>query len=84
VALGSLTPDDVAVEVVHGVIDGDDELVDTRVTALTLADSYDGGRYRFDGEVRLARGGSFGYTVRIVPHNSSLATVAEMGLVALP
>ena len=29
VALGSLTPDDVAVEVVHGVIDGDDDLVDT-------------------------------------------------------
>jgi starch phosphorylase len=84
VALGSLTPDDVAVEVVHGVIDGDDELVDTRITALTLADSYDGGRYRFDGEVRLARGGSFGYTVRIVPHNGNLAAVAEMGLVALP
>jgi glycogen phosphorylase len=84
VALGSLTPDDVAVEVVHGVIDGDDELVDTRITPLTLADSYDGGRYRFDGEVRLARGGSFGYTVRIVPHNGNLAAVAEMGLVALP
>ncbi len=31
VALGSLTPDDVAVEVVHGVIDGDDDLVDTQV-----------------------------------------------------
>ena len=28
VALGALTPDDVAVEVVHGVIDGDDDLVD--------------------------------------------------------
>jgi glycogen phosphorylase len=84
VALGALTPDDVAVEVVHGVIDGDDELVDTRVTPLTLADSYDGGRHRFDGEVRLARGGSFGYTVRIVPRNGALAAVSEMGLVALP
>jgi glycogen phosphorylase len=84
VALGALTPDDVAVEVVHGVIDGDDDLVDTQLTDLVLADSYDGGRYRFDGEVRLARGGSFGYTVRIVPHNSALAGVAEMGLVALP
>jgi starch phosphorylase len=84
VALGALTPDDVAVEVVHGVIDGDDELVDTRVTPLTLADSYDGGRHRFDGEVRLARGGSFGYTVRIVPRNAALSAVSEMGLVALP
>ena len=70
VALGTLTPDDVAVEVVHGVIDGEDDLVDTAVTALTLADSYDGGRYRFDGEVQLKRGGAFGYTVRIVPRHS--------------
>jgi glycogen phosphorylase len=30
VALGPLTPDDVAVEVVHGVIDGDDDLVARR------------------------------------------------------
>jgi starch phosphorylase len=84
VALGALTPDDVAVEVVHGVIDGDDELVESHVTTLALADSYDGGRHRFDGDVRLARGGSFGYTVRIVPRNAALAAPSEMGLVALP
>jgi starch phosphorylase len=84
VALGSLTPDDVAVEVLHGVIDGEDDLVDSTVTRLDLADTYDGGRYRFDGEVQLKRGGAFGYTVRIVPRHSVLATVSEMGLVALP
>jgi glycogen phosphorylase len=83
-ALGSLTPDDVAVEVVHGVIDVEDDLVDSKVTTLDLADSYDGGRYRFDGEVQLKRGGAFGYTVRIVPRHSVLASVSEMGLVALP
>ena len=66
------------------MIDGDDDLVDTQVTLLTLADSYDGGRYRFDGEVQLRRGGAFGYTVRIVPRHSVLASVSEMGLVALP
>jgi starch phosphorylase len=84
VALGSLTPDDVEVEVVHGLIDGGDDLVDTSITLLTLADTYDGGRYRFDGEVPLKRGGTFGYTVRIVPRNTALSTVSEMGLVALP
>jgi starch phosphorylase len=84
VALGSLTPDDVAVEVVHGVIDGDDEIVNTVITPLTLADSYDGGRHRFDGDILLQRGGAFGYTVRIVPRHSVLTSVAEMGLVALP
>jgi len=84
VALGGLTPDDVAVEVVHGVIDGDDDLVQTTITKLELADSYDGGRYRFDGEVQLKRGGAFGYTVRVVPRHSVLSSASEMGLVALP
>ncbi len=84
VALGSLTPDDVAVEVVHGVIDGDDEIIDTVITPLTLADSYDGGRHRFDGDILLQRGGAFGYNVRIVPRHSVLTSVAEMGLVVLP
>jgi glycogen phosphorylase len=84
VALGSLTPDDVEVEVVHGVIDGEDDIIDTHVTPLSLADTYDGGRFRFDGEVRLTRGGPFGYTVRAVPRNTALSAVSEMGLVALP
>jgi len=84
VALGSLTPDDVAVEVVHGLIDAEDDLVNTTITPLKLADSYDGGRYRFDGDILLQRGGAFGYTVRAVPRHSVLTSVAEMGLVALP
>jgi len=32
----------------------------------------------------LDRSGPFGYTVRIVPRHSGLASAAEMGLVALP
>ena len=28
--------------------------------------------------------GSFGYTVRVVPKNNHLASVAELGLVTLP
>ena len=31
------------------------------------AETYEGGRHRFDGEVQLARAGAFGYTVRILP-----------------
>ncbi|MBO0844834.1 MAG: alpha-glucan family phosphorylase [Nocardioides sp.] len=84
VALGALSPEDVEVELVHGVIDADDQLVNTSITPLTPADSYDGGRHRFDGQVQLKRGGAFGYTVRIIPHNKALACDSEMGLVALP
>jgi starch phosphorylase len=84
VALGSLTPEDVDVQVVHGVIDADDALVDTTTGSLSVAEAYDGGRFRFDGTVTLDHSGAFGYTVRVIPKNSLLASVAELGVVALP
>ena len=83
VSLGDLTPDDVHVQVVHGKIDSEDQLVDTTVADLSLAESYDGGRYRFDGDVVLDRSGAFGYTVRVIPRNNLLTSVAELGVVAV-
>ncbi len=83
VSLGSLSPDDVEVQVVHGRVKGEDQLVDTTTMPLALAETYEGGRHRFEGHLQLARAGSFGYTVRILPKNPSLASPAELGLVAL-
>ena len=83
VSLGGLTPDDVHVQVVHGKIDSSDQLVDTTVEDLALAESYDGGRFRFDGDVVLDRSGAFGYTVRVIPRNALLTSVAELGVVAV-
>ena len=82
-SLGGLTPDDVEVEVVHGRVKGEDQLVDTTTTELALGETYEGGRHRFDGHIKLSRAGSFGYTVRILPKNDALASPAELGLVAL-
>ncbi len=82
-SLGALLPDDVVVQVVHGRVRGEDQLVDTTTTSLELGETYEGGRHRFDGQVKLARAGSFGYTVRILPRNDALASPAELGLVVL-
>ena len=49
---------------------------------LSLAETYEGGRYRFDGSVSLDRTGPFGYTVRVVPKNELLASPAELGVAA--
>jgi len=84
VSLGDLDPDDVDVQVVHGRVKDEDDLVDTDTTSLKLAESFEAGRHRFDGAVTLGNTGSFGYTVRIVPRNAHLASVSELGLVALP
>ena len=83
VSLGELTPDDVHVQVLHGKIDSNDVLTDVTVRDLVLAESYDGGRFRFDGDIELDRGGPFGYTVRVIPRNDLLTSVAELGVVAI-
>jgi starch phosphorylase len=83
-SLGSLSPDDVDVQVVHGSMGHDDVLVDTRAESLRLAESYEGGRHRFEGQVKLASTGAFGYTARILPKNEHLAAPAELGCVTFP
>ena len=84
VALGDLAASDVEVQVVHGRIGADDELTSTSVSPMEVGESYEGNRHRFDAAVRLQHSGAFGYTVRVVPRNDALASVAELGLVAEP
>ena len=79
-----LAPEDVSVQLVHGRASGEDEIVDAAALELTLAESYDAGRHRFDGDLVLDHSGGFGYTVRVVPRHELLASVAELGVVALP
>jgi len=84
VSLGELSPDDVDVQLVHGVIDSEDQLVGASTESLAVGETYQGGRHRFDGTVTLGRSGAFGYTVRVVPKHASLVSPAELGVVALP
>ena len=84
VALGDLTPDDVQVQVVHGRTTGDDEIRGSSIGVMRVGESWEGNRHRFDADVPLSTSGSFGYTVRVVPRNESLSSIAELGLVALP
>jgi starch phosphorylase len=84
VQLDGLSPDDVAVELVHGRARDGDELVDVHTVELEL-DSMDAatpGLAHYAGTVELARSGSFGYTVRVVPRHALLASPAELGLIA--
>jgi starch phosphorylase len=84
VSLGSLTPDDVDVQVLHGRVDDQDQLREPSAVSLKPAEAYEAGRYRYDGEVRFDRTGPVGYTVRILPAHDRLAGPAELGLVAWP
>ena len=93
VNLDGLSPDDVAVQIVHGRAQDGDELVDPQYTELTAvpgpAATPSGrpdaarGAVQFAGTVTLARAGNFGYNVRVVPRHPLLASPAELGLIAV-
>jgi len=83
VDLGELTPDDVTVQVAFGAVDEHDELSAPELSELVRTEQVDGG-WRFEGTVPLDRRGAFGYTVRVLPRHASMATSAELGLIALP
>jgi starch phosphorylase len=81
VSLDGLDAGDVQVQVVHGRVSYQDELTDTQLVTLHHAETYEGGRHRFEGDIKLARTGAFGYTVRVLPSHAGLASPTELGLV---
>lgn len=83
IQLDGLSPSDVAVEVVYGRTREGDVLIDPERTELVADPSSTEDPLRFSGTVTLARAGSFGYNVRVVPRHPLLASPAEMGLIAV-
>lgn len=85
VALGALEPADVDVQVVSGRVDESDRIADPTVVSLKPAGRPDlEGRWLYEGPLTLDRTGPFGYTVRVLPMHRLLASVAELGLIAVP
>jgi glycogen phosphorylase len=80
---GGLAATDLAVELVYGRARDGDRLEDVQHLPLALTSDPDASPAVFAGTVPLARAGSFGYTVRVVPRHPLLASPAELGLVAI-
>jgi len=83
VELGGLSPDDVSVELVYGRARDSDLIEDVRRATLSLESHELGAAATFGGTVPLAKSGSFGYNVRVVPKHPLLASSAELGLIAV-
>jgi starch phosphorylase len=85
VALGSLTPSDVRVEVIYGRAGDSDEIISPSRSRMRLeGDVAPGGVARYIGSAELGEPGPFGYTVRVLPEHRLLAGPAELGLVTVP
>lgn len=81
VELGGLTPEDVLVEAVLGRVVDRDELSQP-VTVQMAHEGSEGEIEVFGVQTQLPLSGVVGYTVRVLPRHSLLASPAELGLVA--
>jgi starch phosphorylase len=82
VMLSGLRSEDVQVQAVYGPVDADNRITSPSYVTMTLADERDHTAF-FAGNIQLSKAGPFGYTVRVLPRHSLLASAAELGLVAI-
>lgn len=81
VNLGAFTPDDVEVQLCHGVLDAMGEIADPSATPLSPDGQRNGSSVLFGGSVPCRASGQFGFTVRVLPKHPNLPHLFEPGLV---
>jgi len=70
VELGELTPDEVDVEVYYGIADSHNEIVESELRKMNMAEEQGNGRYVYRQELPCERPGRHGLTARVVPKGS--------------
>jgi glycogen phosphorylase len=80
VFLGPLSPDDVAVHLVHGSVGPNDELSVCGVVEMHRVDG-DQSRHCYVGSFSGEQAGRYGFTARVVPSHPDLANPADLGRV---
>lgn len=89
VSVGSLSANDVSVELLHGPVGPTGELADTTTVTLNLVEPFEqfepgdgSGQYRYTGSFTCERTGRYGISVRVIPYHPDLAVPAHLGCVA--
>ncbi len=82
VRLGSLSPEDVSVDIYTGAIDAAGEIASGSTVPMRLVGPADDGVWTYAATLEFAMTGRRGFTVRILPHHPDLATPMLPGLVA--
>ncbi|RUA18278.1 MAG: alpha-glucan phosphorylase [Clostridia bacterium] len=81
VVLGSLSPDDVSVEIVWGWRDGDEDLRNIHIQPMTLSRALPNGQFSYTGKLCFDENGKFGYAIRVLPLHSFLNNRYEMAAI---
>ncbi len=81
VELGQLTPDDVTVEVYHGPMDTNGNIVSGEAVPMAYTGEHENTRYVFDAPVTYFTSGASGIAVRLLPRHTDLANPVHTGLI---
>jgi len=81
VHLGSLTPEDVIVELYVGRVDTEGEIVGGIAVPMQFAAKDGDGMYGYAGQTSVQRSGRHGFTIRVRPHHPDLSVPFSPGLV---
>jgi starch phosphorylase len=79
--LGSVKPDDVAVELYHGRIDPSGQLMEGSAETMSCREHVENGSFWFDGQIPCTRSGQLGYAIRVVPKHPDLVHRYDTGLI---
>lgn len=79
VQLGTISPDEVAVEGYFGVLDNQGIIRGGETVILAVAEVLDAGRFRFAGDLECRFCGRYGFMVRVMPRHKELGVIYESG-----
>jgi glycogen phosphorylase len=82
VNLGNFKPDDVNVQLFHGLVDSFENIPNPLTAPMSHNGSHDGTSWVFSGSIPCRSSGQYGYKVRVLPRNADLANAFEPGLVS--
>jgi starch phosphorylase len=80
VSLGNFAPDDVDVQLFHGVVDSFGEIPSPSSVAMSHNGPPEGGSWTYHGTIPLRSSGQHGFAVRVLPKNHDLSNPFEPGL----
>ncbi|MCI0377773.1 MAG: alpha-glucan family phosphorylase, partial [Gemmataceae bacterium] len=81
ISLGNLSPDDVEVQLFHGVVDNQGEIPRPATASMSHNGHATGSSWVFTGTIPCRTSGHYGYAVRVLPKNSNLSNPFEPGLI---
>ncbi|MBN2009149.1 alpha-glucan family phosphorylase [candidate division KSB1 bacterium] len=81
VQLGELAPEDVSVEIYHGYISTENQVLNGEIEKMSCNESNPSKTFTFRGEIICNHSGLYGYTIRVLPMHEDLANPHETGLI---